>query len=286
MIGVLSTQPVQAQLAVDSNLLQCVNPDVQHSLLPVGSGTVFTTDVPEQLASITVPADFEWIGSMQPASTSAASGTTGDYTAAAFRTGVSRAAAHTIALSALEADGWRVREQNLPPGLASLEFPQPDQLCRDDAALALWVEDIDANIYVRYVFPIGSTLNFCGADSRIPGGTDSLAVSEMPAFDYPIDLQTGRVPRSSYTGVGFSSDWRQTRAIIKHSASLAELTAYLSQQLTEQGWSADTAWQGATTAGSSWHRRRDGGTAIQGTLDVTATDVSEYSIDFRAVLLR
>src|SRR5690606_11939643 len=76
-IGLLSAPAVRGQLANagdDGNgLLACINPDVLASLvLPASDeAPVYTAAVPEEMAGITVPDEFDWIGSTRPSTESA-----------------------------------------------------------------------------------------------------------------------------------------------------------------------------------------------------------------------
>jgi hypothetical protein len=104
----------------------------------------------------------------------------------------------------------------------------------------------------------------------------------MPTLDFPPDPVTGAPARRGGSG----SSGSQSRVEIYHNASLGELNTALTQQLVEQGWANDASWMGTTTAGSSWSKQSDDGTRVQGTLDLTDTGETTYTVMFRLVALQ
>jgi hypothetical protein len=107
----------------------------------------------------------------------------------------------------------------------------------------------------------------------------------MPQLEFPIDPETGRAPRSNGSGSSGGTNSRQSRTEINLKLSIGELIAHLNQQLSAQGWTADANWQGTTTAGSSWYMQLEEEPGVQGTLDITATSDSRYTVMFRVAVL-
>ena len=104
-----------------------------------------------------------------------------------------------------------------------------------------------------------------------------------PSLELPIDPVTGEPARMGGSG---SSGTQSRIEIRRYSGSLSALTQFMTQQLVEQGWTNDASWMGTTTAGSAWWQQPEPGTRVQGTLDVTKTADSNYTIMFRLVALQ
>jgi hypothetical protein len=151
-IGVLSAPVVRAQLASGGSdgpsLLECVDPHVLTSLVSRGTadyGTVYTAGVPDELANVTSPAAFEWIGSTRRPG---AAGMGLGQVTGAYRTELSTADARAAALRALENDGGEllVRPQGAGFGgrsaFAAIGAMQPDGGCLDDVSVDVRGEEV------------------------------------------------------------------------------------------------------------------------------------------------
>jgi hypothetical protein len=238
------------------------------------------------MSDIAVPAGFDWIGSMRRDSRSPALG----QITAAFRTGAATDDARTEAAAALERGGWEQQQpaRMMPSSGAvfpSSVRPQPSLFCLGAKTVNLNVDALDGKTYVTYVFPTGPD-GQCSRDPQSRFVSQGMLSAYMPQLVFPPDPETGEPPRSGGSGMSSSTGSQQNRTEIKHSASIDVLASNLAQQLVDQGWRADASWQGATTAGSAWSRQFEAGAEVQGTLDITKTRDSEYTVMFRAVAIR
>jgi hypothetical protein len=289
-IGLLEVQSARAQQASAQygELLQCVDPAVLEGLVFRTVAATVSDEVPPEMTGVTPPAGFDWIGSQRramPGTSSLLRSGSGPVSQvnAAYKTGLSRDEALAAAMAALAADGWTASPQRMGGGapFGSITPDQPEIVCKDEQAVTVNVNEIDGTTYVSYGFTTGQVASNCLSDDErrrlgMPGA------EYMPTLDIPPDPATGRPARRG--GAGGSGTTQ--RVEVFHGASLAELTAALTQQLVEQGWANDASWTGTTTAGSSWSRRVDDDTRVQGTLDLTDTGETSYTIMFRLVALQ
>lgn len=273
--------------AYSQDLLECVNPDVLHGLVLRSSadeGAVFSSASPAQMSDITAPPQFDWIGSVERTEGIGAS------VSAAFRTDLTPDAAIEAAMAGLTSSGWEAQPQMGGGGgaFASMPMTLAQTACLDEQPVSVSANEIENTTYVTYNFSTSSANTACStADPRNPlAGLGGNIYRDMPSLEFPPDPVTGEPVRSSGGGGGGSQNVRYSTTQVTHNESLNGLAIFLSEQLSAQGWIADTSWAGATTAGSSWTRRADPDASLQGMLQITALANSRYDVTFRIVTLQ
>jgi hypothetical protein len=269
------------------DLLDCVNPDVLRGLVLRSSadeGVVFSTASPAQMSDITAPPQFDWIGSVERTGGVAAS------VSAAFRTDLAPDAAMEVAMAGLTSSGWEAQPQLGGAGgaFASMPITRSQTACRDEQPVSVAANELENTTYVTYSFTTSSANTVCSApDPSSPlGGLSANIYRDMPSLEFPPDPVTGEPVRSSGGGGGGSQNVRYSTTQVTHNESLNGLAVFLSEQLSAQGWVADTSWTGTTTAGSSWTRQADPDASLQGMLQITALANSRYDVTFRIVTLQ
>ena len=288
-LGLLQVRTVSAQ-QVDAarygTLLECVNPDVLASLVFRGAAAsnVVTDEVPPEMAGITPPAEFEWLGSYRRdlAGVGGVIGMRGSVTAG-FKTSLAPDAASETAAAGLIDAGWEAAPQlrsGFGGAFAAAGPSQPRNFCRDESSVSIDANAIDGITYVNYGFSIGQISSVCQESGGLMGNMPGSEYA--PSLELPTDPETGQPARRGGSG----SSGTQSRVEIRYNGSLADLTDHMTAQLVEQGWINDASWMGTTTAGSSWWKQANPQTRVQGTLDVTATADTSYTIMFRLVELR
>lgn len=273
--------------AFAQDLLECVNPDVLKGLVlrsSANEGVVFNTTSPAQMSGITTPPQFDWIGSVER---------TGGITAsvgAAFRTDLTPEAAIEAAMADLTSSGWEAQPDRFGGGgaFASMPITQSQTACRDEQPVTVSANELEGTTYVTYRFSTSSANTACSMpDPRNPmGGFGSNIYQDMPSLEFPPDPVTGEPVRSSGGGGGGSQSVRYSTTQVTHNESLSGLAVFLSEQLSAQGWVADTSWTGTTTAGSSWSRQSESDESLQGMLQITSLANSRYDVTFRIVALQ
>jgi hypothetical protein len=280
MTGTLFGVTVSSQST--QSLLDCVDPDVLRGLMFQSSAdqsSIVTTAVPKELAGVTLPAQFSWIGSIERdmgrVITNGATSTT-----AAYKTSLTPEAARASAVATLASRGWEL--QAAMPSIGSGVFnasslPPQQTMCRDKVPVTINANAIDGVTYLNLVINRGG--NSCDARPR-PASVAADLDPYMPKLDMPVDPKTGMEARMRGSGGGGGTGSRDVRAEFSTSDSVGNVGNHFARQMASQGWTRDATWTGESFAGSSWVRTGDNGATIVGSLHVTSLDGGS----FRAVL--
>lgn len=144
--------------AFAENPLDCVDADVLRGLIFRGTAEqVVSTELPEEMASLNIPAGFSWIGSLERNLGSAGISPLTTVTAA-YRTRLSADAARIAALDALTADGWTLQpgQQGMGMGaFTSASQPTGQTACRDNQPITVTTNALDGTTYVVYAISRG-----------------------------------------------------------------------------------------------------------------------------------
>lgn len=270
------------------SLLGNIDQDVFKGLLLMAmpdKSPVISAAVPEELASLRMPAGFGWIGSLERRmDVVMGAGTT--QTMAAWRTSLAADAAQAQAVGAMTAQGWTVA-QGMGASLGMNVFvganPSISQtVCRGAQPHAVSAGTIDGVTYVLVAATRGNQNSICNAQMRpvMSLGMDTSLDPWLPKLQLPVDPSTGRQVNALGGGGGGLGSGRQFRTAIETTATAAAVATHFADQMAAQGWTRDAAWSGESTAGSAWVRRPDPGTTILASLQVTAMGDSQV----RAVL--
>lgn len=277
--------------AFGQGLLDCVDPDVLRALLLPGQGgrtPVITAAVPPELAALRMPGGFTWIGSAERISGRVDATTDAVQVTAAWRSGLAPEAANAATAAALATSGWNVRTQGMGPAVFSVPgFQLTRPACRDGRPVNFSATAMDGVTYVLLTLQRGSNNNMmCNQPERFAGLAGSAVESFLPRLDVPVDPATGTVARLSSSNVSYGGSTISSSAeiIVKDSAS--SIARHFARQMTEQGWTSDANWSGATTAGSTWSKRPEAGALVQGTLSVMAVDERQVVTVLRVIKLQ
>lgn len=275
-----------ALLAQD--LLSCLHPDVLQGLARSGitgvGDAVVTRTLPEAMDGIDAPPNFELIASSVGARE----------TTVAFKADQSTPEAHEAALSALEADGWEVQGGERAPVYyeGSPTSPVPSvmtMLCLDGRNLSVGSRFIEGTSYVNFHIRDAQGGGVCAGPSGLLASARSIGALRtqgdldqfMPALRFPPDPATGNEivarPMGSSSGSASRSNTAQVSIAMPH----GQLAEFLGAQLGAAGWTADSSWSGALTAGSTWTRAPEPERELIATVEVAARTAAVYEVTFR-----
>lgn len=286
MMAALSGALVSGQ-----GLLDCIEPDVLHTLLqagPDGQAPRFTATVPEEVSRLRVPAGFAWIGSAERAVMAGSMDAPMRVmqVTAAWRTNLGPDAAHAATAEVLASSGWEVRPL---AGFGRAVFSPPvSQLvqaaCRDGKLVNFNTGVLDDTTYVLLNLQrgnVGATV----CTQRAPPTATAGSVIEpfLPRLDMPLDPGTGTAARLSTTGSSFGADKISARAEIIVKESATGVARHFARQMAEQGWTSEAQWAGASSSGSTWSKRPREGMRLHASLSVMAVDEQNIVAVFRVI---
>jgi hypothetical protein len=272
--------------AFSQSLLDCIEPDVLRVLLLQGQGDrmpVISAAVPAEISTLRMPREFTWIGSAERALGRMDATTNLTQVTAAYRSSLAPDAARAATASALTASGWEVRP---PLGLGSGVFSSADmvisqQACRDGKSVSFNANAMDGITYVLVTIQRGNSANtICTQPSAFAMISNNAFAPYLPRLKLPSDPATGAAARSQGSGSSSSGGVLTARVEFSVKDSIGNVGRNFARQMTEQGWTSDANWAGASTAGSSWSRR-EAGALIQATLQVTAVDDRQFAATLR-----
>lgn len=287
VMGMLSGAGAFAQ-----GLLDCIDPDVLRALLLQGQGErpqTFTAMVPPEIASVTMPDGYTWIGSSERVVGLLDASTTTSQVTAAWRTSLAPDAARAATATALAASGWEVRPM---PGFGTMVFRsaanQPAQpACRDGKTINMNATAMDGVTYVTLAVQRGSNSNsICSSPFRMASMPGTEFERYMPRLEMPADPATGVPARMQAGNSSARAGSASSSAEFFLNDSPGNVARQFANQMAGQGWTSDASWSGAATAGSSWSRKGDSGADIHGTLTVTAVDERRFVAVFRVLNLQ
>jgi hypothetical protein len=272
MTGTLFGVTVSSQSP--QTLLDCVDPDVLKGLLfqsAADQSSVVTAAVPKELAGISLPAQFSWIGSVErDMGRVIANGATS--TTAAYKTTLAPEAARASAAAVLASRGWEALAGMPSMGngvFNSTSTPAQLIVCRDKVPITINANAMDGATYLSLVINRGS--NTCDGRMR-PAPMASDLDPFMPKLDMPVDPKTGIEARMRGSGGGTSNGSREARVEFSTTDSVGNVGNHFARQMASQGWTRDANWNGEFSAGSSWVRTGDAGATVVGSLHVTSLD--------------
>lgn len=296
VVEALPSHPVASptEIAADSSgegesQPDCIDPDVLYGLLLPGlQGQSFrvASVVPPELAGFKPPRQLTWLGATERG----AGGTM--QVSAVYRSSLAPEAARIAAAAALAADGWELQSSYRPLGnsvFVSARIPGlADTYCREGKPVGLLSSALDGVTYVVLsVSRVGNSAGLispCDPSSQPVARPVSALDPYMPALALPSDPATGQPVAMRSGGGGSNSDTkRRTSVSFALNASLASVAQHFASQMAAQGWAADASWSGTGTAGSTWTRRMDDDSHLQGNLSVSAFDTDRFTVVFHVV---
>jgi len=111
--------------------------------------------------------------------------------------------------------------------------------------------------------------------------TEGRTISHLPALDLPDDIRNHRGSSSSSSG-----DSEEISTRFESNATPHDLLGHFADQLKQQGWTADTNWQGSVTAGSAWTKTNLDDQLLSGLLRVDIGTKNAYQVTFGLSLVQ
>lgn len=272
-------------------LLDCVEPDVLHTLLLPGQDEhppVITAAMPAELATLRMSRDFTWIGSAERYVGRVDATTSATRVTAAWRSSLAPDAARTAALDSLTASGWQVL-----PALfhASRTFEasstEISAACREGKAFTVTAAEMEGITYTLLTLVRNDMNPIC--KQSLPATPVASFASGLeqyqPHLQMPVDPATGSKIRVQNGGTGSSPGGISDRIAFSMKDSAGNIARQFAQQMSAQGWSNDANWSGTATAGSSWSKHVEAG-VLQGTLSVTNVDRRQFIAELRITRLQ
>jgi hypothetical protein len=272
----------------DGSPADCIDPDVLHGLLLQGADRAFriSTEPPAELAGFKAPRQLNWVGS------SARGGGMVAQSSAVYRSSLAPEAARTAAVGALAAAGWKlhtVRDSAGSNVFAAENLQGGDTYCREDQPVTVTASALDGVTYVVLAVPrnVDKGAGFrtaCDQPPQTIARAESTLDQYLPRLELPRDPATGRPVAAQGMGGGEGGDAKRRMNVsftLKDSAD--NVARHFAKQMAEQGWDTDANWSGTGTVGSSWTRRADADTVLQGTLGVSAFDGGRFTVVFHVV---
>jgi hypothetical protein len=214
---------------------------------------------------------------------------------AVYRTSLAPAAARSAAITALTAAGWKLQSDQRLSLLSVMNVftsansaRASETYCREGKPVGVTASALDGVTYVilsasRFADSAAGLMNSCNQPPQPVGRPGSTLDQYMPTLELPRDPATGQPVSMRGGGVSNGAAKRRASASFTLKDSPDNVSRHFARQMTEQGWSSDTGWSGAGTAGSTWTRRQDDNTLLQGTLSVSAFEDGRFSVIFTAV---
>lgn len=275
------------------NPLDCLDLDVIRGILLLGSGNQtfnLAAELPSDLAGFKAPDQLTWVGSTERTYSSMPQSTS----SAVYRANLAPAAAQAVAARALTAGGWQLHDASWA-GSANIftagdSVQNSETYCREGKPVSLGASSLDGVTYVvlsasRILDRTSGMTSACDQPPQ-PVRTASALDNYMPRLETPLDPATRR-PVAVSDGGGSNGDTkRSSNAVFVIQSSVGSVAQHFASQLAQQGWSAEAAWNGAGTAGSTWTRRGDADAAMLGTLVVSAFEGNRFTAVFQVVRTR
>lgn len=259
--------------ALGQSLLGNIDQDVYKGLLLMAmpdKSPVISPALPKELASVRMPVEFTWIGSLERRM-DAVIGTGITQTMASWRTLLPPDAARARAVEAMTAQGWEAVQGF--SGMSVFVGSDPSiaqSVCRENQPIAVSANRLDDVTYVLFALTRGNQNSICNSQMRPMMGMDTSLDPYLPKLLLPVDPATGQPASFQSGGSGSRGTGRSFSTGFATSASAVEVANHFAAQMAEQGWSRDVSWNGDSTAGSAWFRQPDAGTTVQASLQVTA----------------
>ena len=272
-------------VSLAQDLLECVDPDIRAGLLFQGIeiNRIISREAPEVLSDVSVPGDFQFVGSS----------VSNLQISAAYKTTLAPVAAMLEIISVLGNAGWESfgNSGRSISGFVSPAQPAYSALCREGEMLTVVSREANDATFVN--------LNTIGNRGSVPCCTDGpqlgrlsgptgIGVSQfMPRLSLPEGTQVGgqRGMIGIASGVSGSNRSASTSVPIETSLGTQGLAEHFRRQLEEQGWFLDGNWIASVSAGSTWTATRADDVHLVGLLDIVAVGDTDYEASFRLTLV-
>jgi hypothetical protein len=276
---------------VKKDPLACLDPDVLHGLLLQGySNPTFSiaTALPLELTSFKAPPQFTWVGlTRRHPVVSTVQATV----IAVYRTTLAPAAALAEGGRALTAVGWQAQPTGYVPPVSIFKSGDArvngETYCREGQPVSIGAGAIDGVTYVALSVARDQERsggrNVCDNPPQTVVRRGSSLDQFMPVLEAPRDRETGRPVAVSEGSSSSGSSKRSGTARFMIRDSVGNIAQHFGRQMAEQGWMAEANWTGTVTAGSTWTRRIDADTLLQGTLTVSVFQEDRFTAVFAAV---
>jgi hypothetical protein len=267
-------------------LLDCIEPDVLHTLVLQGQGArppAFAATVPQELSALRMPGAFTWIGSAERASGVLGAAASASQVTAAWRSNLAPDAARDATAGALAASGWEVRPSPFTgvSVFASRVLPASQLACRAGMPVNFTTSAMDGVTYVMATIQRGNNNAICTQAVRPSPIAASGMASHVPRLDLPINPETGMAAQPAGESTSQGTGFLNARSEFDSRESAGNIARHFARQMAEQGWSSDANWSGASTAGSSWSRRPDADSLLHASLSVTSLDGRRVAASMR-----
>jgi len=220
----------------------CVDPDVADAFIgnSYQGRAEYSTAVPADFVTLSVPADFSLVGSK----------TDGAISTVVYKSGTDSKLALSLAVDSLATIGWTESSQEsggVLGGFQASSLPSFAMLCNDDGdeALVLTAADRSGKTFVSYLQPSAS--QNCGTSFIEPPHYDP---SEMMRLVPTLNLPKGVTVSNS--GMGGSGHEASSRVDISGANGRSELMTFFEDQIRQQGWEYQTNWSSHLSSGSVW----------------------------------
>jgi hypothetical protein len=287
----IATRRTSVEAGGNPDPLACLDPDVIRGILLMGIGGQkfsIATELPPELTGFKAPRQFAWVGSTERSFGGFASQST---VSVVYRADLAPDGARTAGVQALTAAGWALHSSG-NPGTRSLfntghAGVTGENYCRGSKPVGIAASAIDGVTYL--VLSIhrnqerAGPMNVCDQPPQVVARAVSELDPFMPTLEAPRDRATGQPVAMQGGGSSVGDSKLSGSASFTIQDSVGNVAQHFAAQLAQQGWSAETSWIGTGTAGSTWTRRVDTETALQGTLMVLSFDQGRFSAVFRAV---
>lgn len=281
MAAVATEPPVEGEEQID-----CIDPDVLYGLL-LGPGIerFHITDAPlPQLAGFRPPRELVWLG-----------GTQRDVggvrqLSSVYRTSLAPEAARAAIAGALVASGWTLHSDVLMLGanvfVSSSSRQAASTYCREGMSVGLTAGALEGVTYV-VLSDMQRAAGFFSACERPPQNlarTASPLDAIMPTLEPPRDPATGQLVATSGGGGSNGQSRRRANTSFRLKDSASSVAQHFGSQMAQQGWQAGTSWSGTGSAGSTWSRRLDDNTLVEGALLVSAFEDDRFTVMLRVLM--
>jgi hypothetical protein len=233
-----------------------------------------------------MPGTYTWIGSAERITGRVDATTNASHVTAAWRSSLAPEAARAGAVAALTASGWEVRAQ-MGASIAVFNSPMSQAACRQGKPVNVNASAMDGATYVLLTLQRGNNSNtICSQPARTFPTTGTGLEPHLPRLELPVDPATGVAVRMQGGGSSSAGGVINARAEFVLRDSAGSIARHFASQMAQQGWTSDASWSGASSAGSSWSKRPETGSLLQGTLSVTALDETQVVAALRVSKLQ
>jgi hypothetical protein len=241
--------------ALADDPLACVDPDIRAVFLgPVEIGyrhtMRYSTTLPARFEDVPVPPDLEFVGSQ----------TVGEQVTAAYASGDDIQGLLASAVEELQSAGWERAGfgRGDDSGFRTMNDDHSALLCRESAPGAVSVSTMKRAGRTYLLVSLHGTTVCDIVKGDWPRHSISLE-DYLPVLDVPPGADVHRRGRGG-GGDEYSSD-----AILSTPTKRDALLRHFDDQLRQQGWTRDSAWSGAATAGTLWTKSDRDGKPLFGT---------------------